>query len=66
MNTSQCFHCGNDLIKKDEILFDGKFFVVMDVKRFMKYSVNMTWAVIIIFKQHRVPPRRKVKVNMIF
>lgn len=26
MNTSQCFHCGNDVIKKDEILFDDKSF----------------------------------------
>ena len=26
MNTSQCFHCGNDVIKKDEILFDDRSF----------------------------------------
>ncbi|MEO0046015.1 MAG: Copper-exporting P-type ATPase [Bacteroidota bacterium] len=26
MNTSQCFHCGNEIIKKDEILFDDKSF----------------------------------------
>jgi Cu+-exporting ATPase len=26
MNTSQCFHCGNEIILKDEILFDGKKF----------------------------------------
>jgi Cu+-exporting ATPase len=26
MNTSQCFHCGNDIIKKEEILFEGKSF----------------------------------------
>ncbi|MBF6642209.1 heavy metal translocating P-type ATPase metal-binding domain-containing protein [Flavobacterium sp. J49] len=26
MNTSQCFHCGNEIIKKDEILFDGRSF----------------------------------------
>ena len=26
MNTSQCFHCGNEVIKKDEVLFDDKRF----------------------------------------
>jgi Cu+-exporting ATPase len=26
MNPSQCFHCGNDIVKKDEILFDDKSF----------------------------------------
>ena len=26
MNTSQCFHCGNEIILKDEILFDDKKF----------------------------------------
>jgi Cu+-exporting ATPase len=26
MNTSQCFHCGNDIIKKDEIIFEDKSF----------------------------------------
>ncbi|NNT71715.1 HAD-IC family P-type ATPase [Flavobacterium sp. IMCC34852] len=26
MNTSQCFHCGNEIIKKDEILFDDRSF----------------------------------------
>jgi Cu+-exporting ATPase len=26
MNTSQCFHCGNEIIKKEEILFDAKSF----------------------------------------
>jgi len=26
MNTSQCFHCGNEIIKKDEIFFDAKSF----------------------------------------
>jgi Cu+-exporting ATPase len=26
MNASQCFHCGNEIIKKDEILFDDKSF----------------------------------------
>ncbi len=26
MNASQCFHCGNEISKKDEILFDGKHF----------------------------------------
>jgi len=26
MNTSQCFHCGNEIIKKEEILFDNKKF----------------------------------------
>lgn len=26
MNTSQCFHCGNIIVKKDEILFDTKSF----------------------------------------
>jgi len=26
MNTSQCFHCGNEIIKKDEVFFDDKFF----------------------------------------
>ena len=26
MNTSQCFHCGNEIIKKEEILFDDKNF----------------------------------------
>lgn len=26
MNTSQCFHCGNEIIKKDEVLFDDKNF----------------------------------------
>ncbi|MBP8157265.1 MAG: heavy metal translocating P-type ATPase metal-binding domain-containing protein, partial [Flavobacterium sp.] len=26
MNPSQCFHCGNEIIKKDEILFDDKSF----------------------------------------
>ena len=26
MNTSQCFHCGNEIVKKDEILFDTRSF----------------------------------------
>ena len=26
MNMSQCFHCGNDIIKKEEIIFDDKSF----------------------------------------
>ncbi|QBZ98946.1 heavy metal translocating P-type ATPase [Flavobacterium sangjuense] len=26
MNTSQCFHCGNEIIRKDEVLFDSKNF----------------------------------------
>jgi Cu+-exporting ATPase len=26
MNTSQCFHCGNEIIRKDEVLFDDKRF----------------------------------------
>jgi Cu+-exporting ATPase len=26
MNTSQCFHCGNEIIKKDEVLFGDKNF----------------------------------------
>ena len=26
MNTSQCFHCGNEVVKKEEILFDDKSF----------------------------------------
>src|SRR5574343_318582 len=26
MNPSQCFHCGNEIVKKDEILFDDKHF----------------------------------------
>ena len=26
MNPSQCFHCGNDIVKKDGILFDDKSF----------------------------------------
>lgn len=26
MNTSQCFHCGNEIVKKDEILFDDRSF----------------------------------------
>lgn len=26
MNTSHCFHCGNDVIKKDKIFFDSKLF----------------------------------------
>lgn len=26
MNPSQCFHCGNEIVKKDEILFDDKRF----------------------------------------
>jgi Cu+-exporting ATPase len=26
MNASQCFHCGNDIIKKDEVFYDDKFF----------------------------------------
>ncbi|MDN3677702.1 heavy metal translocating P-type ATPase metal-binding domain-containing protein [Flavobacterium paronense] len=26
MNTSQCFHCGNEIIKKDEVFFDNKNF----------------------------------------
>jgi Cu+-exporting ATPase len=26
MNTSQCFHCGNDIIKKDTVVFDDKGF----------------------------------------
>ncbi|MCF6130518.1 heavy metal translocating P-type ATPase metal-binding domain-containing protein [Flavobacterium sp. AS60] len=26
MNTSQCFHCGNEISKKDEVLFDNKSF----------------------------------------
>ncbi len=26
MDTSNCFHCGNEIIKKDEIAFDDKYF----------------------------------------
>lgn len=26
MNPSQCFHCGNEIVKKDEILFDDRHF----------------------------------------
>ena len=26
MDTENCFHCGNEIIKKDEILFDDKKF----------------------------------------
>ena len=26
MNTSQCFHCGNEIILKDRVVFDGKNF----------------------------------------
>ncbi|TBX67539.1 HAD family hydrolase [Flavobacterium silvisoli] len=26
MNTSQCFHCGNEVVKKEEILFDDRSF----------------------------------------
>jgi Cu+-exporting ATPase len=26
MNTSQCFHCGNTIVKKDEVFFDDKYF----------------------------------------
>lgn len=26
MNTSQCFHCGNAIVKKDEVFFDAKSF----------------------------------------
>lgn len=26
MNTSQCFHCGNEIIRKDEVFFDGRNF----------------------------------------
>ena len=26
MNTSQCFHCGNEIVLKDEVIFDDKRF----------------------------------------
>jgi hypothetical protein len=32
MNTSQCFHCGNDIIKKEEVFFDAKSFFLTVVK----------------------------------
>lgn len=41
MNTSQCFHCGNEIILKDEILFDDK-----------KYCCNGCKTVYEIFSQN--------------
>ena len=32
MNTSQCFHCGNEIVLKDEVIFDDKRFCCIGCK----------------------------------
>jgi hypothetical protein len=41
MDIGNCFHCGNEIIKKEEIIFDEKVSVVTVVRRFMKFLVKM-------------------------
>ena len=41
MNNTQCFHCGNDVIKKDEIFFDEKSFCCTGCKTVYEiFSLN--------------------------
>jgi hypothetical protein len=65
MDTQNCFHCGLDIIKEDEIILILKISVVTVVKRSTKFSVWMIWRVIMILKILE-QPRKIVLVNMIF
>ncbi|GAA4767858.1 MULTISPECIES: heavy metal translocating P-type ATPase [Flavobacterium] len=41
MNTQNCFHCGNDIVKKEEILFDQKSFCCTGCKTVYEiFSLN--------------------------
>jgi len=41
MNTQNCFHCGNDVVKSDEIIFDAKSFCCVGCKTVYEiFSVN--------------------------
>lgn len=41
MNTNNCFHCGNEVVKRDEIIFDSKSFCCLGCKTVYEiFSLN--------------------------
>jgi Cu+-exporting ATPase len=65
MDTQNCFHCGLDIIKEDEIILILKISVVTVVKRSTNFQSEW-FDVLLWFWKSLEQPRKIVLVNMIF